>query len=183
MPSPQWRPGSDAVILNSQLNSSAAVGPTAKGYGQMFIVFPGESLCQKNLGGAQVCMACLWRALDLGSKRLIFTRFSLFLKEDFYRHYHWLDYSGKIRIFMEEADQCRLSPFLFSFSCKRGWSWCSKVKLRDLYANSQLKSVTANARPSSLLPQDLLELYCDRLFVFGIIRFIVMKGRGYGWWQ
>ena len=125
----------------------------------------------------------LWRELDLGSKRLIFTRFSLFLKEDFYRHYHWLDYSGKIRIFMEEADQCRLSPFLFSFSCKRGWSWCSKVKLRDLYANSQLKSVTANARPSSLLPQDLLELYCDRLFVFGIIRFIVMKGRGYGWWQ
>ena len=26
----------------------------------MFIVFPGESLRQKNLGGAEVCMECLW---------------------------------------------------------------------------------------------------------------------------
>ena len=62
----------------------------------MFIVFPGESLNQKNLGGAQVCMACLWRALDLGSKRLIFTRFSVFLKEDFYRNCHRLDIPAKL---------------------------------------------------------------------------------------
>ena len=48
----------------------------------------------------------------------------------------------------------------------------------DLWGHSSDRRVSVKGRPPGPPPQDPLGLYSAGLFVFGMIRFIVMKGWG-----